>query len=79
MPSRIGRRMVLFAALLGLLGTGVDAQQLPPSTKAPKVGEQAPDFVLPDTDGNSVQLADLLKGPGGTGQWVLLVFYRGYW
>jgi peroxiredoxin len=55
------------------------AQQLPPSVNAPKVGDNAPDFVLPSTNGDSVRLSDLLKGPDGKGQWVLLVFYRGYW
>ncbi|MCL6480474.1 MAG: redoxin domain-containing protein [Firmicutes bacterium] len=55
------------------------AQQLPRSANAPKVGDQAPEFTLPDTDGNLVQLSDLLKASDGRGRWVLLVFYRGYW
>ena len=47
--------------------------QLPPSKGAPKVGEEAPDFTLPDQQGNPVKLSDL------RGQPALLVFYRGYW
>ena len=39
-----------------------------------KVGESAPDFVLPNAFGNPVSLADCLKsGP------VILKFYRGEW
>lgn len=39
-----------------------------------KVGEQAPDFTLPDAQGNPVTLSDALsKGP------VILAFYRGAW
>ena len=38
------------------------------------VGEQAPDFCLPNPDGQSVSLSDLLKeGP------VVVTFYRGSW
>jgi peroxiredoxin len=37
-------------------------------------GDQAPNFTLPDTDGQPVQLSDLLtRGP------VVLSFYRGHW
>lgn len=70
----------LFCTLLlgGCVLTTV-AQQLPLSVNAPKVGEKAPDFVLPSTNEQSVRLSNLLKGLDGKGQWVLLVFYRGYW
>jgi peroxiredoxin len=33
------------------------------------VGQRAPDFVLPDHEGNEIRLSDL------RGRWVLLVFY----
>jgi len=57
-------------------------RQLPASTSAPRVGQQAPDFTLPDQDGNLVTLAELLRSaPGGTGgaNGAVLIFYRGYW
>ncbi len=69
----------IVAVLLGVLVAVAAAQQLPPSTNAPKVGDKAPDFTLPDTNGQLVKLSDLLKTADGKGQWVLLVFYRGYW
>lgn len=47
--------------------TGIEAMAL-------GVGAQAPDFTLPDVDGTSVRLSDLLgHGP------VVVVFYRGAW
>lgn len=62
------------------------SQQIPASAAAPQVGAPAPDFTLPDSSGNPVSLSSLLvpasSGPEtaqGQGQWVLLVFYRGYW
>ena len=58
------------------------SKQLPAATAAPLVGEKAPDFTLPDANGNPVTLSRLLAaaGPGAKkDQWVLLVFYRGYW
>jgi cytochrome oxidase Cu insertion factor (SCO1/SenC/PrrC family) len=61
--------------------------QLPPSKGAPKTGQKVPDFTLPDSSGKPVTLSTLRAGAptvdGSTaeirGQWVLLIFYRGYW
>ncbi|HVQ39251.1 MAG TPA: hypothetical protein VMS31_17050 [Pyrinomonadaceae bacterium] len=39
------------------------AKHLPASAGAPQVGQKAPDFTLPDTNGQSVQLAQLLALP----------------
>src|SRR5579859_776795 len=64
------------------------ARALPASTGAPQVGQKAPDFTLPDTEGRNVSLAQLLGhgdsggagNPGGAPpKAVLLIFYRGYW
>ena len=70
--------MVFFA-----FGTLYASKQLPASKQAPKLGEKAPDFSLPDTHGKVFTLADLLSAPmSSTNQpprGVLLVFYRGYW
>jgi hypothetical protein len=59
-------------------------RQLPASAGAPKVGEKAPDFTLPDSQGRPVRLYGLLGAPSGgapgsPGSWVILIFYRGYW
>ena len=57
-------------------------KQLPASSGAPKVGQQAPDFTLPDQDGKPVTMSQLLApGAGGAenAAGVVLVFYRGYW
>jgi hypothetical protein len=60
------------------------ARQLPPSAAAPRAGQKAPEFTLPDQNGKAVALAELLSSPppgaanakaGG----VLLIFYRGFW
>jgi hypothetical protein len=50
-------------------------RQMPASTGAPRVGQKASDFILPDQSGKSVALADLLSNGSGA----LLIFYRGHW
>lgn len=49
-------------------------KQVPLSAQAPRVGERAPEFTLPDQSGKQVALADLLS-PNGA----VLIFYRGHW
>jgi hypothetical protein len=49
-------------------------RQVPLSAQAPLVGEKAPEFSLPDQNGESVALTDLLS-PNGA----VLIFYRGHW
>jgi AhpC/TSA family protein len=49
-------------------------RQVPLSAQAPRVGEKAAEFSLPDQDGKKVALKDLLS-PNG----VVLIFYRGHW
>ncbi len=57
----------------------------PAQAGVPRVGQKAPDFTLPDMHGNAVTLSQLwgtaASGASGTAkdQWVLLIFYRGYW
>ena len=77
---------VLSIAAIGLFVYGLfyEARQVPLATAAPRVGQRAPDFTLPDQNGKVVTLADLLSsGPAGTGKvranGVLLIFYRGHW
>jgi hypothetical protein len=68
---------VLSLALIGLFAYGifVAARQLPSPRTALRVGQQAPDFTLADTNGKPVALSQLLQGKRGA----LLIFYRGYW
>lgn len=73
---------VLSVAVLGffLFITVAVSRDLPAAAGAPKVGEKVPDFTLQDAQGRSVRLYDLLgQKAGGTGSWVVLIFYRGYW
>ncbi len=67
------------------------ARNLPASKNAPRAGEIAPDFTLPDSTGHTVTLSSLLNQPFGTNDWpvtaaatgkttgAVLIFYRGYW
>ena len=58
-------------------------RQLPASAGAPRLGQKAPEFVLPDTNNDPISLSNLLSTPFATSKappkGVLLVFYRGYW
>lgn len=56
-------------------GALVVVRQIPASAGAPRVGQKAPEFTLPDQNGRPVALADLISSNKG----VLLIFYRGYW
>jgi AhpC/TSA family len=49
-------------------------KQVPLSAQAPRFGEKAPEFKLPDESGKQIALADLLS-PNGA----ILIFYRGHW
>jgi AhpC/TSA family len=49
-------------------------KQVPLSAQAPRIGEKAPEFSLPDQNGKQVALANLIS-PNGA----ILIFYRGYW
>jgi len=53
--------------------------QVPASAGAPRVGQKAPDFFLLDQNEKPVGLADMLRGPSGPPQGVVLIFYRGFW
>jgi hypothetical protein len=78
--ARLQLQIVLLATMLVALSV---AAQLPPSKGAPRAGEETPDFTLPIASGSqnpeekTLTLSHLV--PNKTGQWVLLVFYRGYW
>ena len=76
--------IVLSVSVMALFSYGtLHGSRVPPSNDAPKVGEKAPDFSLPDTHGNAETLATLLAAPqdstGKPPRALLLVFYRGYW
>jgi len=44
-------------------GVFVESRELPPSTNAPRVGQKAPPFSLPDTSGREESLSELLSRP----------------
>jgi len=49
-------------------------RDVPASAGAPRMGESAPAFTLPDQNGKQIALADLLSPHGA-----ILMFYRGHW
>ena len=67
------------------------SRRLPDSHGAPRVGQKAPDFTLPDINGKPVSLSELLAQAqastsvqsehprSGHPKSVLLIFCRGYW
>ena len=79
--GRIGGTIAAMLAI-GLTGfflyaTFVGARKVPASKGAPQVGSRAPDFTLPDQDGNPVTLSKVLSESKPAA--VVLVFYRGFW
>ena len=76
----------LFVSSAIVLGSAIAGAQLPASKGAPKPGDKAPNFTLPDSTGKPFTLAHLFAGGKETDAgavegpaWVLLIFYRGYW
>jgi hypothetical protein len=63
----------LFLAAFFAYGIFFLARGLPDPTQAPRIGERAPAFALPDQNGKKIALADLLSPHGA-----VLIFYRGY-
>ena len=55
--------------------TFVVSKDMPAAANAPRAGQHAPEFTLPDAGGKPVALSELLK----THKSALLIFYRGYW
>jgi hypothetical protein len=56
-----------------------ELKQLPASAEAPRVGQKAPEFTLPDQNDKQVALADLILSPAGKPGGAVLIFYRGFW
>jgi hypothetical protein len=52
-------------------------RQLPASSAAPRIGQKAPEFTLPDQNGKPIALTDLLSLSKSAG--AVLIFYRGFW
>jgi hypothetical protein len=61
-------------------------KHFPAAENAPRLGQKAPGFTLPDSSGTPITLAQLLSTPitdsagvAHNPKGVLVVFYRGYW
>ena len=87
-PRPIGAK--IFASSLALIALLISAgaifffysfRAIPASAEAPQLGQIAPDFNLPNTNGAAVSLDTLFSPTLGTAapKAVLLIFYRGYW
>jgi hypothetical protein len=86
-----GKILSSILSLVSLLLAGMaifaffHARALPPSLRAPQVGQEVPNFTLADTTGHPVSLDQLFAPAAGDWQGipppraVLLIFYRGYW
>ncbi len=78
MPSYVPRSSRIAAGLLmGWLAVIAFSPAGAQPVKAPRIGQPAPEFTLPDLNGKTISLAEF-KGKKN----VLLVFYRGwigYW
>src|SRR5947207_5119155 len=65
--------VLIFAAFSYLVF--YELRQVPASTGAPRVGDKAPEFTLPDQDEKPVALAEVVSGSKA----VRLMFYLGFW
>lgn len=83
-----GKVLSIVFGILALLFAGAglytfaDARAIPNSADAPHVGQQVPDFTLPDTGGQPVSLDSLFQPPSGAPaspapKAGLPIFYRG--
>lgn len=89
--SVIGGLMAMLALFFCFAMFIASRHMLPAANGAPQVGQVAPDFTLPDSKNQPVQLSAQLSasfagngdavGAAEAGQTagVLLIFYRGYW
>lgn len=76
----------LSLAGIGLFCWGLlyEARQLPVAEAAPRAGQKAPDFTLPDQNGRRLTLTELVStapegAAGKKANGALLIFYRGHW
>jgi peroxiredoxin len=68
--KKVSRLLPLALVAGGLLASPAGAQTTTTTTAELKVGDQAPDFTLPATDGKTYSLSKDLKG-----KWVVLAWF----